>query len=137
MTRKEQSKIDEAEADRKRLIAFSETPGFTPVSDGSGCEKNARLQHSSHPIERRRAGFPSTFGPLARRAQEQAETANESRARLLRPTIDRVAREAAAEPMPEVDQFWQRWCWRVLIGVSSAILLTGAAWWAWEADKLW
>jgi hypothetical protein len=130
MTRKEQSKMDEAEADQKRLIAFSETPGFTPVSDGSGREKNVQLrklnelnQHSSHPTERRKAGFPSTFGQLARRAQEQTETGNESRARLLPVKTSRLAREAAEMPEPvarrPVDLLVPYWLWVPILVCAS------------------
>jgi hypothetical protein len=75
-------KSDQQRVDDQRMRDWSEAPGpsFVPVSDGSGHEQNPRLrtlnelnQHPSHPTERRTPGFPSTFGPLARAAQEQAE----------------------------------------------------------------
>ena len=94
--------------DRKRLSEFSEAgPSFTPHSTGDGQEKNGRLReldrlnkHDSPVPDRRTPGFPSTFGHLARTAEEQAETGNEARVRLLRPSTGRLAREAAEAPEP-------------------------------------
>jgi hypothetical protein len=92
MTRRELAKVDRAMkrfADERKRIN-----DFTPRSDGSGVEQNARLKrldevnkHVAQPWqpdwdrvggydeaqERRVAGFPSTFGRLAREAAEAPE----------------------------------------------------------------
>jgi hypothetical protein len=131
MTRRDLAKLERqikrAKDDRQRVTEFAEAgPSFVPVSDGDGEEKNGRLrqlhalnQHSSHPTERRKPGWPSTFGPLARRAQEQAETSNEARARLLRPTVTRLAQEAETmtEPSPGLP-YW--------LGVAAIVVASVA-----------
>lgn len=134
--------------DRERLSQFAEgVRSFTPQSDGTGVEHNPRLRdldqlnklslpeeareriwHPERDQERRKPGFPSTFGPLAR---EQAETANEARARFLSPTIDRLAREAA-EPDRIADGFphWIDWVLGAIIVLLAVVLLWAAVeWW--------
>jgi len=137
-TKREQSRIDQAMKrfadERKRLNELAEAgPSFVPVSDGSGRKKNTQLrkpeemnQHSTHPTERRTPGWPSTFGPMARAAQEQAETANEARARLLSPSSDRIAREAMAARAPEPDRvsWWVRALHWSIVAYGVVLFLT-------------
>ena len=145
MTKREQSRVDRAMKrfadERKRLNALAEAgPSFTPQSDGSGVEQNGRLrqldalnQHRSpegflldgrdwtsaggtdEAQERRVAGFPSRWGRLAREA---------------------MAMDAAPEPV-EPEPIRHPWPLLILVIVCGVILLVGAAWWAWEAYKLW
>ena len=124
-------------AERDRLSECAEAgPSFESRSDRSGRERNAWLrklnelnQHSPHPTERRKAGFPSTFGPLARRAAEQTETANEARARRLSPSIVRLAQEAADfRPEPIRHPRWLRW----FIVICAVVLFYALAYhWPW------
>jgi hypothetical protein len=108
-TREEQND----ELDRQRDL--SQQPA--PVSD----ETHERIWHPERDHERRRAGFPSTFGPLARRAEEQAETGNEARARRLSPTTSRLAQEA--ETMTEPPPGLPYWLGVAAIVVASASIV--------------
>ena len=145
MTKRGEHQADDAAADLKRMQDWSQQPGVDSRSTGDGVERNARLkkldelnQHSSHPTERRRPGFPSQQGPLARRAEEQEETANEARARLLRPTIVRLAQEAAGfTPEPIRRSHWLGWfivfCAVVLFYALAYHWLGPWVWvWVWE-----
>ena len=121
MTKHDQRQLEQAEKDRQHMLDFCEQPGATPPTT------RPRLEH---PAERRRPGFPATFGPLARATQWQAEAANEARARLLRPPGDRLARDASRSEPPFKPTPREVWAWvvDVLLGVFVVVAIVVLAW---------
>ena len=119
MTRREQSKSDEAAADLKRMRDWSEQPGLDSRSTGDGVERNAKLRQID--AANKNSSRPSD------QDWDTVPGADEARERLLRPERrtpgfpaqwGRLAREAANAPEPVEPEppKRSRW-WRVLYAV--------------------